>query len=275
MNEQVIALQAATPTHKPADSRFLNRIVQTDMPMPEFQRMGKLPVFYYDNTTLTAIYTASTAMVRSLLPDPDMRPLEVFPGRALVAFTAFEYRDTDIDPYNEFSISFPISYGRANLPGLSVLNRLRQGCFETYVWQLPVTTEIARWGGVELYGYPKFLGDIAFTRTDTSVRCDLGEKGKAILTLEGAVLPTRSNARTLRYRTYSLKQGLPLCANIYLHPLQFAQTLRGSAARLELHEGHPISDTLARLELSATPLMYQYCPENQLALFAPRNLIDD
>ena len=27
-----------------------------------------------------------------------------------------------------------------------------------------LTTEIARWGGVELYGFPKFIADIDFNR---------------------------------------------------------------------------------------------------------------
>jgi len=51
-----------------------------------------------------AVYTASTRRVRRLLPHPAMNPIEMFPGRCMVAFTAYEYRKTDIGPYNEFSI---------------------------------------------------------------------------------------------------------------------------------------------------------------------------
>src|SRR5512140_429854 len=87
----------------------------------ELRRKFPLPVFYYDNTAMTAIYTASTALVRGLLPHPDMHPIEAWPGRALVAFTAFEYRRTDIDPYNEFSISFPITFRKRGIPGLTAL----------------------------------------------------------------------------------------------------------------------------------------------------------
>ncbi|MDT8273865.1 MAG: hypothetical protein RRA35_11815, partial [Desulfomonilia bacterium] len=65
----------------------------------------KLPIFYYDNTAMSAIYTASTRQVKKLLPSDKMYPVEMFPGRSLMVFTAFEYRRTDIDPYNEFSIS--------------------------------------------------------------------------------------------------------------------------------------------------------------------------
>ena len=36
--------------------------------MKDLSLEGKLPVFYYDNTAMTAIYTASTALIRRLLP---------------------------------------------------------------------------------------------------------------------------------------------------------------------------------------------------------------
>ena len=111
---------------------FFKGVVQWELTSEEFNFKGKLPVFYYDNTAMTAIYTASTTMVRRLLPRHDMHPVEVKRGRALVAFTAFEYRDSDIDPYNEFSISFPITfqkkYTRADCPfhdGPEIFHRIR------------------------------------------------------------------------------------------------------------------------------------------------------
>ncbi|SMB24915.1 conserved protein of unknown function [Sterolibacterium denitrificans] len=258
-------------SRRPSD--FLRGIVQTEFPLAAFDRMGKLPVFYYDNSSMTAVFTASTRQVRALLPDARMHPIELFPGRCVVAFSAFEYRDTDIDPYNEFSISFLMSYGHRTLPGIKLLHGLMTRCFEAYVWKLPVTTEIARWGGVELYGYPKFVADIEFRRPPGRTSCLLSEGGRNILMLEGQAL-AGAPAKPLRYRAYSMKNGIPLCANVYTHPLQYAQTMSSDAASLTLGD-HDIARQLQRLELSASPLMYQYCPLNELVLFGPRNLIDD
>lgn len=269
------AKSAATPAAPRELSAFFRRLVQTDLPMPQFERIGKLPVFYYDNSCYALILSASTRRVQEMLPHPSMHPLEIMPGRALVAFNAFEYRETDIDPYNEFSISFPITFGQRSVPGLGVLRRLAQGCFESYVWQLPVTTEIARWGGVELYGYPKFIADIDFHRDEAGVRCDLAVDGRAILSLQGEHLTALKVQAPLRYKTYSLKNGLPMCANILLNPLAFAQTLRPQSARLSLNPGHPIADALLGLDLGTRPLIYQYAPRAELVLFAPRNLGDD
>lgn len=255
-------------------SPFLNSIFQLEIPMLEFERMGKLPVFYYDNTSITAAFTASTKAVKALLPDPDMHPIEVFPGRTVVTFSCFEYRDTDIDPYNELGIGFLISHGKKRLPGLPLLKGLINKHFEAFVWQLPVTTEIARWGGVELYGFPKFVADIDFTRNKKTTRIKLAVDGSHILTLEGKNLSTRPQKNPMRYGAYSTKDGHSLCANVYTNPLQYAQTLMPNAATLELGT-HPIADTLRTLKLSKRPLMYQYCPKNELVLFGPRNLIDN
>lgn len=254
-------------------SAFLNGIVQSEFPMELFDRVGKLPVFYYDNSSMTAVFTASTKQVRALLPDPQMHPIELLPGRCVVAFSAFEYRDTDIDPYNEFSISFLMSYGRRTLPGMHLLRGLASRCFEAYVWKLPVTTEIARWGGVELYGYPKFLADIDFKRHTGHTTCTLSEGGRLILSLQGQALEG-GPAKPLRYRAYSMKNGIPLCANVYTNPLEYAQTMSPNAASLVLGD-HDIARQLQALDLSSSPLMFQYCPRNELVLFGPRNLMDN
>ena len=233
---------------------------------------GKIPVFYYDNTSMTAIFTASSAAVRKLLPRPEMRPIEVYPSRCLAAFTAFEYRRTDIDSYNEFSISFPVTYGKPMVPGLTVAMQTASRCFSAYVWQLPVTTEIARLGGVELYGYPKFLAGIEFRSDPRWLECTLAEKGRKILVLKGRVLPT-TKGKAMRYLTYSVKDGIPLVANVVVDPLEFAQSARGRDATLELGD-HPIAQALRGIGLGRKPLMYQYSPRNEAILFAGRNLID-
>ncbi len=255
-------------------SNFLKSIAQVQLPMVEFHRYGRLPVFYYDNTSMTAAFMASTAEVRKLLPDPDMHPLEIFPGRCMVTFSAFEYRDSDIDPYNEFSIGFLISHGKKGLPGVQLLKDRLQNSYQVYVWKLPVTTEIARWGGVELYGFPKFIADIDFTRSEKNLSCKLSHNGQHVLTLKGNVLKTSRREKPLRFRAYSMLNGIPMCANIYTNPLEFGQSMMPNTAELELGD-HEISQALKKLKLSSFPIMLQYCPKNEMALFGPRNLMDN
>lgn len=232
----------------------------------------KFPVFYYDNTSLSAMYTAATSEVKKLLPHPDMRLIEVFPGRCIAAFTAFEYRDTDIGPYNEFSIAFPIAFRKRPAPGVTVALQMRRASYSVYIWQLPVTTEIARKGGVEFYGYPKFLADITFDKGPDSVTCRLAEQGREILSLEGKVLPTQGRKKQ-SYLTYSVIDDVPITGRALIDALEFARSLDGTGATLTLGD-HPIADTLRHLGLSARPMMYEYSPVTEAILFAGKNLLD-
>lgn len=242
----------------------------------EFERdgiKGKLPCFYYDTSSFTAIYTASTKAVRQLLPRPEMRPVEMLPGKCLVSFTAFEYKKTDIDPYNEFSIAFLITYGSIQIPLITPALQTLRRRITAYVWQLPVTTEIARKGGVEMYGYPKFIADIEFERTETEITCKVSEKGKKILALHGKILPTRREKVT-HITTYSVIDGIPLRTNIHINPIEFAMTTDKNAAQIEFGGNHQIAETLKDIELSSKPVGYQFSPKNQAILFPGRNLRD-
>jgi hypothetical protein len=234
---------------------------------------GKLPVFYYDNTSLAALFTASTAKMRSLLPHPDMRPVELLPGRCLMAFMAFEYRESDLGPYNEFSIAVAITFRKTPIPLVTGTAQLLRRSLSAYVRHLPVTTEIARVGGVDFYGYPKFIADIDFFREEGSVRCVLGEKGTEILSLTGKTPATHAGKR-LEYITYSMKDGVPLRTRILVNPLEFSQIMSRDAARLEIGSGHPICDELKSIELSEKPVLYQYSPVTEAILFAGAGLAD-
>jgi hypothetical protein len=252
---------------------FFKGVIQWEMMTKDLSLEGKLPVFYYDNTSMTAIYTASTEKVRRLLPLPDMHPVEAWLGRALVAFTAFEYRKTDIDPYNEFSISFPITFRKKALPSITVMGMMARRYFTAYVWQLPVTTERARKGGVDMYGYPKFLADITFTKENGILGCTLSEGGKNILILKGQKLKT-SVEKVNRFKTFSVKDGVPLAANVYMNPIEFGKSMSGKAAQLILGT-HDIAKKLQEINLSPKPLFFQYMPVMEAILYGPRNLMDD
>ena len=234
----------------------------------------KLPVFYYDTTTITAIYTASSSRVKKLLPLPQMNPIELFPGKCLVAFTAFEYRETDINPYNEFAIAFLVTFDKPQIPFLTSALRMYRRRMTAYVWHLPVTTEIARVGGVELYGYPKFIADIEFEKEADKITCHLAENGNKILSLQGKVLPV-ARGKNSKIITYSNIKDIPLVTNVYFNQLEFAETRDKQAATLEIGSDHKICEDLRSIGLSETPVMYQYSPLNQAILFAGRNLMDN
>ncbi len=239
---------------------------------PEYE--VRLPIFYYDCAAITAIYTASTRQVKKHLPSSGMHPVEMFPGRCLVAFSAFEYRRTDIDPYNEFSITAIISYGARQIPGLTSSWYMLRNRFSAYILHLPVTSERARRGGFELCGYPKFIADISFSQEHAHITCTVAVNGQRILSLRGKEAGT-SRGRPAKFILYTMKNGIPLKANLYVNPLQFRQTVGLGNARLDIGGDHRICRELRDLGLSRWPIMYQYMPSYQAILFNSKNIIDD
>lgn len=232
-----------------------------------------LAYLYYDNLLLAAAYTASTTRVRKLIPHPDLHPIELVPGRCLVAFAAFEYRKIDHEPYNEVNISFFVSHRRRPLPLLTLASVLSSRVFPTYVWQLPVNTEHARAGGVDLFGYPKFLADIEFSKSEEQIECTLSVSGSDILRLAGRVLPTRPG-KPMRYATYAVDNGSLLTINFLVNPLEFAQSRRREDFMLQVGQGHPICQALHEIELARHPLLYQFSPRGEAILFPARNVRD-
>ncbi|BDG01227.1 acetoacetate decarboxylase family protein [Anaeromyxobacter oryzae] len=245
---------------------FFQGVKQTQITAGGFT--GPLPIFYYDSTAMVAAFTASTAKVAPLVPDPDLHPVELRPGRCLVNVAALEHRRTDIGPYAEVIVSAMVAFGRRPLPLLHAAGQLLRHALHGYVLHLPVTTEPARAGGVEVYGYPKFIADVTFTRSQDRFTCSVSDAGRRILTLDGEYLKLYGTGRS-HVKLYSMKDGRLLCAPVEMNSRQHAQTLRRHAARLDLGSEHGMARDLAALELEPHAVVYQLDPVLEIILYAP------
>jgi hypothetical protein len=256
-------------TVKTVKSDFFKGIYQ----WPDKEYDVVLPIFYYENSAISAVFTASTKLVKQYIPVADLHPVEVFPGRCLVTISGFEYRHSDIGSYNEFSVAVVVQHGRKPLPLLPVITSMLTNRFSVFIIKLPVTSERARHGGVDLGGYPKFLADIQFTRNRALTECSLSEKKKHIVTMRGKNLKT-SRFRKITYVIYTHLNGCLVSSNLFLNPLQFAQSFRGSSAAIETGSGHAMCDLLNGIKLGKKPLVYQYIPSYEAVLCGSKNIID-
>jgi hypothetical protein len=211
----------------------------------------EFPVLYYDFRFIMGTFTAKTGRLKKLLPHPNFKPIEIWPGTGMLGIAAFEYLDTSIGPYNEIGISIPIKFPPGLVfPGLSAIAMMRKNIFSIYIHHLPVTTEIAHRGGVYFYNYPKFLAEITFQDKDENLEVTLKEKDNLILKILGKKLPLKKSNR-FQFHTYSTKE------NIVMHTLvdgwapRLGRMMMGNIAELELGE-HRISKELADLSLSKT-----------------------
>ncbi len=168
------------------DSDFFQQIVHVDVPLGE--RTISFLLFYYDMGAIGIAYLTPLDKIRKLLPSPRMHPLRVTPRHGMTIINAYEYRDSDIGPYNEIAIGFPITIGKP-APVLTGLLRKLPGIPKGYVHRLPVMSEIARDAGVEFANYPKFLADITFEKKNGSLTCRFVEGQSHVLTLTVRELP--------------------------------------------------------------------------------------
>lgn len=247
----------------PRPGSVLGGLLQWELP----QFDTRLPLRLHDFGAITAIYSAATARVRPLLPQPALRPVEMFPGRCLLTFTALEHRASDLGPYLEFVIAVPVSSG----PHGSAATALREalaGNGSAWMWQMPVTSERSRRAGIGIAGFPKFIADIAFEPQGPRLACHVRHEGRWLATLSCDTGPARAQ-RTLHARAYTLKDGQLLQSQLRLHQWRTEEHLHGRAATLQLGD-HPLADTLRALDLGTHPLASQYCPEAEGVLYFPR-----
>ena len=217
----------------------------------------EFPILYYDLRCITAIFTAGTKALRKLLPHPNFKPIEIWPGRGMLGITAFEYRDTSIGPYNEIAITIPIKFPPGFVfPGLAAISMMRKNVFPVYIHHLPVTTDIALKGGIYFWNYPKFLAEITFQDKGEDLDVTLKENGKLILKMSAKKLATKQSTK-IQFHTYSIKNGTVMHGFVDGWAPRLGSMMMGNVAQLELGE-HRISKELAELDLSMVALSGEY-----------------
>lgn len=232
----------------------------------------RVPLFYRDGEQITGVFPAKLKKLKKMLPDRRMKPARIAPGVGVITITCFEYRDTDIDAYNELAIGVPLNepFFRSNFPGRAMIDAVRRNQFDVWVHHLPVTTEIARAGGVEFYNYPKFIAGIDFSQTDKQRSCALTEEGEKILTLHA---PRIKGKRDQQLQLFShLYQNLePQTSEFKIRAHQLGYSIRPGAAKLELGSKHPIAHELAEALLSTRSIAAAYSPRIEGILYGPHH----
>lgn len=151
------------------------------------------PILYRDIGGVTALFRVDTDRVERQLAGTDLVPAPyLVGGKSVVGVAFFTYRDCTIQSYNEAALAVTaIPSSRAGylrpLELLDFFRPMNRRAIGTYIMQLPVTTEQARAGGVEVYGYPKFVADIDFSLAGTAFTGVTRERetGLEIVRLEG------------------------------------------------------------------------------------------
>lgn len=238
------------------------------------------PNFYYQNSRVTAVFTADLATLKSLMPAKVLaavQPLQVWPGRGLVALTAYTYRHCDNDSYNEIGLSIVTSKpGGGSWGPFTLLRQSMADDFWGYVLKLPVNTELARVRGVVGYNLPKWLTEIRYQETDKSVVVQIfdSETKQLDVTLETQKLADLSSQESLVTNSFTNvdRQGQLTTGYAVSRQLSHASSSSADAVKLNLTEGS-LSTYIKALKLGKL-VKYEYVPDFQSALYAPKPLGD-
>ena len=236
------------------------------------------PNFYYQNSRVTAIFTADLGRLRSLMPArvlETVQPLQVWPGRGLVALTAYTYRYCDNDSYNEIGLSVVTNRpGSTSFGPFTLLGQSMSNDFWGYVLKLPVDTELARVRGVVGYNLPKWLTEINYRETAQSVVVEVFDSvsKKLDFALETQKLSNLSGKPTLVTNSFTNvdQQGQLTSGYSVSRQLSHASSSSAKSVRLTLTDGS-MSSYIKALDLGKL-VKYEYVPKFQGALYAPKPL---
>lgn len=236
------------------------------------------PNFYYKNSMVTVVFTADLDRLRELMPADileKVQPLQVWPGRGLVALTAYVYHYCDNDSYNEIALSIITNKpGEPNLGPITLIGQSMSKDFWGYVLKLPVNTELARVRGVVGYNLPKWLTGINFRETDKSVVFEIFDEktGKVDVVLKTEKLSDLSSE--IEFVTNSFTnvghKGELTYGYAISRQQSHASSMNEASVNLILSKGS-LSQYIKSLKLGRM-MKYEYVPEFQSALYAPKPL---
>jgi hypothetical protein len=236
---------------------FFNEINHQAVPWKGYDL--HVPVFYQDFRFMSVILPAPIAAVTALLPSKRLHPYRITPWQSVISIAAYEYKECDIGPYNEVSISIPVTIDYQT-PLFTGSLRKTPKVPSSYFLHLPVTTEIARKVGAEFAGYPKFIAEIEFVEENNWLLCELKENNQNILTFKGRKLPTQMVPR-FRVNPITHRQGYLLRSELVVSEREMGHAKKSENVQLDLGD-HPIGEELKAMNLGSV-VGYTYCPQAQ------------
>jgi hypothetical protein len=238
-------------------SDFFDEIEHTRVAWGEYQL--HVPVFYPDIMFLSATILAPAANIKAILPSQRLKPYRITPWHAALSISAYQYRETDLGPYNEVAISVPVTLDTESPLFTGSLRRTPEPIL-LYSHHLPVSTEIARVVGAEFAGYPKFVAQIEFEEDDRWVSCSLKAEEKEVLLVRGRKLDLAWTARR-RVHPLTYRRGFILRSEFVINERQTGASRNEPDLQLQLGD-HPIADELREMRLGRM-LGVQFCPHAQ------------
>lgn len=131
----------------------------------------ELPILYYDVSVRQLNFWVDCDRALPKLEGTGLEPIRFSKGKTIVSMVFYNYRRTSVSAYEELGLAITAQPRSAKNKAPRVMTifgiPMIMGALGAYVLELPVTTETARVGGRELWGYPKFVTSLPFKFSET------------------------------------------------------------------------------------------------------------
>ena len=227
------------------------------------------PTHFRDGSSAGGLFAVDARVANEYIADSGFRVAEIAPGRAILALTGVQYRDTECGSYEETAQAFFVRrIGRKHVPFWSTWSDILRGRIASFTWKLQVNTTLSRDCGIRMWGFPKTLDDIAFECADGRAEVRLRTQGQEVFRYSVPTTGRRTPA-PVATPVYSIFEGAP-------HVSILAQRYRDTGyhlggGRLELGS-HRLSEQLRALGLQRRPLLATWNGHLAFDMSAPSKL---
>ncbi len=228
------------------------------------------PTHFRDGSSLMGLFSVPTAAANDLLGDRPFTAAQIAPGRSIMTLVCVHYTDTDCGSYDEVAFALFVEPRPRphDIPYLSTAWRALRGTVPSYSWRLAVTTELSRQAGLEMWGFPKTLEDLRWSRRDGRASMSWYDGDTEVLSLEVPATGT-TTPRTISPPVYSVLDGEPMVGHLTQSYRGVGYHRRGVSLRLG---EHPVADEIRRLRPAERPLLATWSEHLHFTMSAPRTL---
>lgn len=238
-------------------------------------REVKLPVRIHSAAMLMNAFTVPTNAAKEIIESSGFRPIEIWPGKALLLLIAVDYRKSDLGDYNEGAIIFPVlTPGKPATPILGGVLGVALGSASIFVYRMPVDQPFTTHAGRFIWGFPKWVTQMCVEFGDGNARgrfFDEGELVYEIFAATGGKLAFRNHRASalairngMAWKTYGMGSGAGI-------------RVRLGGVEPRIGDRHPLANQLRMLGLpkkplftvSATDVQMRFGAAERLAISAP------
>jgi hypothetical protein len=141
------------------------------------------PIVYRQSRVAAVLYAIPLGLARQQLAGTGLLPVN-FAGFGVVNAAWFDYGTSSIGAYREFSLGVMASAKPLRFTAAAQLLLGKAGPVGAYIVALPVDSELARSGGVELYGLPKTLVGFALDWSTSKLDAVVTDAGRQVFSMQ-------------------------------------------------------------------------------------------